>query len=948
MAKITRPNTSFRGFAESSANGERTVFRVEQVTDNLTINLNQEYTRGFGLYGAEEVPEITDFNAFGFTMNRLTAYLFQQGVPEWDAAQEYYEDQKCQVNGVIYVSNTNDNVGNNPAEVLGNPSWVNTSNAVFPCQGRVAGASGSENTLTFICSQSEMAYTYRIENDFISLVNPQGSPIEFDQADEVKVLSIGTSQETDLETGSLGVRFDLIQSTNGNAVIFLNSQGVLRKVDKDSQGKFLPSVEFATLPETSSGIRDYILMPLSGSDFLAYGRQNGDTYYIDYNSESVSQTSTAGLPINLNITSGIRDKFSLETSLFANNFLYIMGSENNRIYRNTTQGNYSSFNEIIVEISSVELSPVEMIEFDGSFYISCVNPSTTRPLLVSTTDFLNFSEVATPYPTSAIVNNQVLSIKNAVNGIFLVMLNQTTVYYSQDPYNPSSYSNVFTLQTSGGLRPIRITGAESQIATYSAIGGSRTFRLIDSEGNLVLSSQFNSSDGSQLRSIIVNNDGQEIITVRDQAGGGVSIQRPALISGGSIGLSVCFSTPTRMFTAINGFVRAYNVNNATGEAVRVGNALQLDDFTSDVDICAVSSPNLPLNSSRDYILVYTGGNGEINAYRFDGQNFVFYGLVYTAQNTGSDSQIVQLRRQGGEVVFNDRSASEFVKISVGSGGVFGVDAIVSNSDDLSNPRITKAAEARFAAINSDGSQVITYDFSGVTAQVVAPEMDIASNVDSNFDAVQINALSRAIKSDQSSQIRLFSLKETPVQSEFWRFLEFSGATFDGSKVGLQSTNVEDAIKEILTSKRYPVGSIYHNINLVDPSEVLGFGTWVRMQGVFIVGHDASDSDFNNVNVSGGSKTHTHSYGVGAANAVIPHPRDGWGSVQQNGALPEPSFEGTLVVGSGFNERAESLESLSHANRNRQSVISHSHLDNVTQEESSLPEYVVFYLWRRVS
>ena len=57
---------------------------------------------------------------------------------------------------------------------------------------------------------------------------------------------------------------------------------------------------------------------------------------------------------------------------------------------------------------------------------------------------------------------------------------------------------------------------------------------------------------------------------------------------------------------------------------------------------------------------------------------------------------------------------------------------------------------------------------------------------------------------------------------------------------------------------YPVGSIYINAAVTtNPATLLGFGTWAAFgTGRVIVGYDASDSDFDALQETGGVKTHT--------------------------------------------------------------------------------------------
>ncbi len=57
---------------------------------------------------------------------------------------------------------------------------------------------------------------------------------------------------------------------------------------------------------------------------------------------------------------------------------------------------------------------------------------------------------------------------------------------------------------------------------------------------------------------------------------------------------------------------------------------------------------------------------------------------------------------------------------------------------------------------------------------------------------------------------------------------------------------------------YPVGSIYMNATVAtNPGTLLGFGTWAAFgAGRVPVGIDASDTDFDTVEETGGAKTHT--------------------------------------------------------------------------------------------
>lgn len=93
-------------------------------------------------------------------------------------------------------------------------------------------------------------------------------------------------------------------------------------------------------------------------------------------------------------------------------------------------------------------------------------------------------------------------------------------------------------------------------------------------------------------------------------------------------------------------------------------------------------------------------------------------------------------------------------------------------------------------------------------------------------------------------------------------LEYINYQFNQYGSGLQDLQAQIDALTIAASTGifntlFPVGAIYHG-TATNPNTQFGFGTWVRIQGKFIVGLDDSDTDFNAVAKTGGSKTHTHS------------------------------------------------------------------------------------------
>ena len=97
------------------------------------------------------------------------------------------------------------------------------------------------------------------------------------------------------------------------------------------------------------------------------------------------------------------------------------------------------------------------------------------------------------------------------------------------------------------------------------------------------------------------------------------------------------------------------------------------------------------------------------------------------------------------------------------------------------------------------------------------------------------------------------------------------------------------------NKIYPVGSVYTNANSnVNPSTLLGFGTWVPFGvGKVLVGTNAADTTFNTLGATGGSKnavvvSHTHAMSAGGHHRHslgakgVTYRNIGWGYYDQGG------------------------------------------------------------------
>lgn len=118
MAKITRQNQkifgSNAGFEEISQFGSLKAGVPAYSTNPETIQALQNYLDGWyeAVIGGNS-PAIEDWNAVCYLYAYQLAYLFQQGIPEWNDETTYYEGSLVNDGtGAIYKSITDDNLNN--------------------------------------------------------------------------------------------------------------------------------------------------------------------------------------------------------------------------------------------------------------------------------------------------------------------------------------------------------------------------------------------------------------------------------------------------------------------------------------------------------------------------------------------------------------------------------------------------------------------------------------------------------------------------------------------------------------------------------------------------------------------------------------------------------------------------------------------------------------------
>ena len=123
MSKISRTtqelfgasgNVGQYGFGGAAAGSTATVTASSASVATLMGTVAWEEGWADATLGASKFPAIEDMNAWGYAITSQLAYLFQQGIAEYDSGTTYYDNSLVTSPGtaLVYVSQSNGNVGN--------------------------------------------------------------------------------------------------------------------------------------------------------------------------------------------------------------------------------------------------------------------------------------------------------------------------------------------------------------------------------------------------------------------------------------------------------------------------------------------------------------------------------------------------------------------------------------------------------------------------------------------------------------------------------------------------------------------------------------------------------------------------------------------------------------------------------------------------------------------
>lgn len=165
MSLITRFNGAFKAFASEATGTFRTVFGGTTQSNDLTDQVTADFKTGWEIVGTNDEPTIEDFNAMGYTLSQVLAYVHQVGIIEWSGTdgvvggQDYYAGISfVGYGGDIYIALL-DSGGTNTARVPTNVTyWKKVSNSTLDISALTAKTTPVDADL-FILSDSASSFT---------------------------------------------------------------------------------------------------------------------------------------------------------------------------------------------------------------------------------------------------------------------------------------------------------------------------------------------------------------------------------------------------------------------------------------------------------------------------------------------------------------------------------------------------------------------------------------------------------------------------------------------------------------------------------------------------------------------------------------------------------------------------------------------------------------------
>ena len=151
---------------------------------------------------------------------------------------------------------------------------------------------------------------------------------------------------------------------------------------------------------------------------------------------------------------------------------------------------------------------------------------------------------------------------------------------------------------------------------------------------------------------------------------------------------------------------------------------------------------------------------------------------------------------------------------------------------------------------------------------------------------------------------------------------------------------DDNGNEVYAIPYLPIGTIWMMATSTSPANYFG-GTWTQIaQGRTIIGVDTSDSDFNTVLKTGGSKTHTHSNPSTGATSITAKQLPVSAIVREY----RSTGAGNTNLASGVTGWGNYENGYGQSDRGQ----GHNHSMGNTGSSSNVQPYITCYIWKKTA
>lgn len=242
----------------------------------------------------------------------------------------------------------------------------------------------------------------------------------------------------------------------------------------------------------------------------------------------------------------------------------------------------------------------------------------------------------------------------------------------------------------------------------------------------------------------------------------------------------------------------------------------------------------------------------------------------------------------------------------------------------------------------------------------------SSTASNNTDIGGINIAEGCAPSGINNAIRelMAQVKDMQTGTDADNFTVGGNLTVTGTATGSTPSSGDSSTKFATTAfvaaalgAVYPVGSIYINAAVnTNPATLLGFGTWEAFgAGRVMVGLNASDSSFDTLGETGGSKdaivvSHTHTGTTGGGGAHTHYFRENGPYLSE---ADNPENPANTLVGDLNSSTNMAATATLAAKEYLTTAAAHTHTFTTDSAGSSgtnanLQPYIVVYMWKRTA